>query len=95
MHSWPFDSLALICVRKSASASAAGASADASHAWCSAWCPGAGWADFDPTNNCVPEDGHITVAWGRDYCDVSPIHGVLLGGAKHTLHVGVDVMPIQ
>jgi transglutaminase-like putative cysteine protease len=69
--------------------------ADASHAWCSAWCPGAGWADFDPTNNCVPEDGHITVAWGRDYCDVSPIHGVLLGGAKHTLHVGVDVMPIQ
>ena len=69
--------------------------ADASHAWCSAWCPGAGWVDFDPTNNCVPADGHITVAWGRDYSDVSPIHGVLLGGAKHTLHVGVDVMPIQ
>jgi len=69
--------------------------ADASHAWCSAWCPGAGWVDFDPTNNCVPEDGHITVAWGRDYSDVSPIHGVLLGGAKHTLDVGVDVMPIQ
>jgi transglutaminase-like putative cysteine protease len=69
--------------------------ADASHAWCSAWCPGAGWVDFDPTNNCVPEDGHITVAWGRDYSDVSPIHGVLLGGAKHTLNVGVDVMPIQ
>jgi transglutaminase-like putative cysteine protease len=69
--------------------------ADASHAWCSAWCPGAGWVDFDPTNNCVPEDGHITVAWGRDYSDVSPIHGVLLGGAKHTLKVGVDVMPLQ
>jgi transglutaminase-like putative cysteine protease len=69
--------------------------ADASHAWCSAWCPGAGWVDFDPTNNCVPEDGHITVAWGRDYSDVSPIHGVLLGGAKHTLDVGVDVMAIQ
>jgi transglutaminase-like putative cysteine protease len=69
--------------------------ADASHAWCSAWCPGAGWVDFDPTNDCVPEDGHITVAWGRDYSDVSPIHGVLLGGAKHTLDVGVDVMPIQ
>ena len=69
--------------------------ADASHAWCSAWCPGAGWVDFDPTNNCVPKDGHITVAWGRDYSDVSPIHGVLLGGAKHTLDVGVDVMPIQ
>jgi transglutaminase-like putative cysteine protease len=69
--------------------------ADASHAWCSAWCPGAGWVDFDPTNNCVPTNGHITVAWGRDYSDVSPIHGVLLGGAKHTLDVGVDVEPIQ
>jgi transglutaminase-like putative cysteine protease len=68
--------------------------ADASHAWCSAWCPRTGWVDFDPTNNCVPSDGHITVAWGRDYSDVSPIHGVLLGGARHTLHVGVDVMPI-
>jgi transglutaminase-like putative cysteine protease len=68
--------------------------ADASHAWCSAWCPGAGWVDFDPTNNCVPSDGHITVAWGRDYSDVSPVHGVLLGGARHTLHVGVDVMPV-
>ena len=69
--------------------------ADASHAWCSAWSPGAGWVDFDPTNNCVPTDGHITVAWGRDYSDVSPIYGVLLGGAKHTLDSGVDVMPAQ
>jgi transglutaminase-like putative cysteine protease len=69
--------------------------ADASHAWCSVWSPGAGWVDFDPTNNCVPTDGHITLAWGRDYSDVSPIHGVLLGGAKHTLDAGVDVMPIQ
>ena len=69
--------------------------ADASHAWCSAWCPGTGWVDFDPTNNCVPSDGHITVAWGRDYSDVSPIYGVLLGGAKHKLHVEVDVMPVE
>jgi len=68
--------------------------ADASHAWCAAWSPGAGWVDFDPTNNCVPSDGHITVAWGRDYSDVSPIYGVLLGGARHTLDTGVDVMPI-
>lgn len=68
--------------------------ADASHAWCSAWCPVAGWVDFDPTNNCVPTDGHITVAWGRDYSDVSPIYGVLLGGARHKLHVEVDVMPL-
>lgn len=69
--------------------------ADASHAWCSAWSPGAGWVDFDPTNNCVPSDGHITVAWGRDYSDVSPIHGVLLGGARHTLDTGVDVIPLE
>jgi transglutaminase-like putative cysteine protease len=69
--------------------------ADASHAWCSAWCPGAGWVDFDPTNDCVPSDGHVTLAWGRDYSDVSPIHGVLLGGARHTLHVGVDVIPVE
>jgi transglutaminase-like putative cysteine protease len=69
--------------------------ADASHAWCAAWSPGAGWVDFDPTNNCVPSDGHITVAWGRDYSDVSPIHGVLLGGARHTLDTGVDVMPVD
>jgi transglutaminase-like putative cysteine protease len=68
--------------------------ADASHAWCSVWSPGIGWTDFDPTNDCVPSGGHITVAWGRDYSDVSPIHGVLLGGARHTLHVGVDVMPV-
>jgi transglutaminase-like putative cysteine protease len=68
--------------------------ADASHAWCAAWSPGVGWVDFDPTNNCVPYDGHITVAWGRDYSDVSPIHGVLLGGSEHTLDTGVDVMPI-
>src|ERR1039458_5379105 len=56
---------------------------------------GAGWVDFDPTNNCVPSDGHITVAWGRDYSDVSPIYGVLLGGARHKLHVEVDVMPVE
>ena len=67
--------------------------ADASHAWCSAWCPGTGWVDFDPTNNCAPSDGHITVAWGRDYSDVSPIWGVLLGGARHKLQVEVDVIP--
>jgi transglutaminase-like putative cysteine protease len=69
--------------------------ADASHAWCSAWCPGFGWVDFDPTNNCVPTDGHITLAWGRDYSDVSPIRGVLLGGAKHSLKVAVDVLPLE
>lgn len=69
--------------------------ADASHAWCAAWSPVVGWVDFDPTNNCVPSDGHITVAWGRDYSDVSPVHGVLLGGARHTLDTGVDVLPLE
>jgi transglutaminase-like putative cysteine protease len=69
--------------------------ADASHAWCSIWCPVNGWVDFDPTNNCVPTDGHITIAWGRDYNDVCPIHGVLLGGSRHTLDVGVDVVPVE
>ena len=68
--------------------------ADASHAWCAAWSGRTGWVDFDPTNNVVPTDGHITLAWGRDYSDVSPIRGVLLGGAKHSLKVGVDVMPL-
>ncbi len=69
--------------------------ADASHAWCASWSPGIGWVDFDPTNNCIPSDGHITVAWGRDYSDVSPVHGVLLGGARHKLDTGVDVIPMD
>jgi transglutaminase-like putative cysteine protease len=68
--------------------------ADASHAWCSVWSPGAGWVDFDPTNNCVISDSHITLACGRDYDDVSPIHGVLLGGARHNLETSVDVLPL-
>jgi transglutaminase-like putative cysteine protease len=69
--------------------------ADASHAWCAVWSSRTGWVDFDPTNNVVPSDGHITLAWGRDYSDVSPIRGVLLGGAKHSLKVAVDVMPVD
>ena len=71
------------------------AGADASHAWISFYCPGKGWIDVDPTNNIMPSNRHITVAWGRDYSDVSPIRGVLLGGAKHSLKVGVDVMPLE
>jgi len=53
------------------------------------------WLDVDPTNNCEPRDGHITLAWGRDYSDVSPLRGLILGGGKHTLKVGVDVEPIE
>jgi transglutaminase-like putative cysteine protease len=67
--------------------------ADASHAWISFYCPGAGWIDVDPTNNLLPTMRHITVAWGRDYSDVSPIRGVILGSGEHTLKVAVDVIP--
>lgn len=71
------------------------AGADASHAWVSVYCPGAGWLDVDPTNNLVPSTGHVTVAWGRDYGDVSPVRGVILGGRDHTLEVAVDMEPID
>jgi transglutaminase-like putative cysteine protease len=68
--------------------------ADASHAWVSAYCPGSGWLDVDPTNDVVPSDGHVTLAWGRDYGDVSPLHGLVLGGGAHTLKVAVDMEPL-
>jgi transglutaminase-like putative cysteine protease len=71
------------------------AGADASHAWASFYCPGAGWIDVDPTNNLLPSNRHITVAWGRDYSDVSPIRGVILGSGEHSLKVAVDVIPIH
>jgi transglutaminase-like putative cysteine protease len=67
--------------------------ADASHAWVSAYCPGIGWLDVDPTNNLVPSNGHVTLAWGRDYGDVSPLRGLILGGGAHTLKVAVDMEP--
>lgn len=67
--------------------------ADASHAWLSIYCGPAGWVDLDPTNNQVPTDKHIHVAWGRDFDDVSPIKGVIFGGGQHTVSVAVDVIP--
>jgi transglutaminase-like putative cysteine protease len=69
--------------------------ADASHAWVSAYCPGIGWLDMDPTNNVVPSNGHVTLAWGRDYSDVSPLRGLILGGGAHTLKVAVDMEPLD
>ena len=69
--------------------------ADASHAWLSVYCPGAGWLDTDPTNNMIPGSGHITVAWGRDYSDVSPVRGIILGSRDHELKVAVDVEPLE
>jgi transglutaminase-like putative cysteine protease len=65
--------------------------ADASHAWFSVWCPGHGWIDADPTNNVLAGERHITVAWGRDFSDVSPVRGVVIGGGRHSLSVGIDV----
>ncbi len=65
--------------------------ADASHAWFAVFCPGAGWIDFDPTNNIQPGEEHITVATGRDYADVSPVAGVITGGGAHEVKVSVDV----
>jgi transglutaminase-like putative cysteine protease len=69
--------------------------ADASHAWCSVWVPERGWIDFDPTNGRLPVDHHITVAWGRDYGDVAPVRGVVIGPtAAQALSVDVDVRRI-
>jgi transglutaminase-like putative cysteine protease len=67
--------------------------ADVSHAWVSAYCPGAGWLDVDPTNNLIPFQSHVTLSWGRDYGDVSPVRGVILGGRDHKVDVGVDMEP--
>jgi len=66
----------------------------ASHAWVSAYCPELGWVDFDPTNNVVPTDGHLTLAWGRDYSDVSPLRGVIFGGGEHVIKVSVAITPL-
>jgi transglutaminase-like putative cysteine protease len=65
--------------------------ADASHAWISVFCPLQGWADFDPTNGCAISDSYITLAWGRDYHDVSPVKGIVLGPAESTMSVAVNV----
>jgi transglutaminase-like putative cysteine protease len=69
--------------------------ADASHAWISVYFGELGWIDFDPTNNAVPKNEHITVAWGADYADVAPIVGLLIGGGLTRLEVSVDVAPLE
>jgi transglutaminase-like putative cysteine protease len=69
--------------------------ADQSHAWASAWIGDAhGWVDFDPTNNLLVSDEHVTLAWGRDFQDVSPLRGIILGGGRHSLRVNVDLDPV-
>lgn len=66
---------------------------DASHAWVSLWVPGHGWIDLDPTNNKFALEEHVVVAWGRDFDDVSPIKGVMVGGGDHSVTVEVAVVP--
>jgi transglutaminase-like putative cysteine protease len=65
--------------------------ADASHAWVSVYIPGTGWVDYDPTNACFVGTGHIVVARGRDFFDVSPVKGLFSGGGSQTLETGVTV----
>jgi transglutaminase-like putative cysteine protease len=67
--------------------------ADASHAWFSVFAPPFGWVDLDPTNAVIISEGHVTAAWGRDYGDVAPVTGIILGGHDHVVDVGVDVIP--
>jgi len=67
--------------------------ADASHAWLAVYCGEAGWLDLDPTNNIPVATDHVTVAWGRDYSEVCPVQGVILGGGQHKMQVTVDVAP--
>jgi transglutaminase-like putative cysteine protease len=69
--------------------------ADQSHAWVASWLgEDIGWVDFDPTNNLMLDDEHVTLAWGRDFQDVSPLRGIILGGGRHTLRVNVDLDPV-
>lgn len=67
--------------------------ADASHAWVSAWCPHAGWVDIDPTNDRRIDQDFVTLAWGRDFSDVTPLRGVILGGGEQVLEARVTVTP--
>ncbi|OQK17284.1 transglutaminase [Methyloprofundus sedimenti] len=67
------------------------AGSDASHAWFSFFQPDYGWQDYDPTNNCKTGEQHITLAWGRDYNDVTPLKGLAIGSSQQQISVAVDV----
>ena len=69
---------------------------DQSHAWVSVWLGSEhGWLDLDPTNRLVVKDEHVVLGWGRDFGDVSPMRGVILGGGAHSLEVTVDLEPVE
>ncbi|NRR30980.1 transglutaminase family protein [Oxalobacteraceae bacterium] len=68
--------------------------ADASHAWVSVYCPELGWIDFDPTNRCLVQGEHVTLGWGRDFSDVTPMRGTVLGGGEQELQVNVTMTPL-
>ena len=68
---------------------------DTSHAWVSVFVTGTGWIDFDPTNGILPSERHVTLAWGRDYADVVPLKGLMIGGSQHALEVSVDMIPLE
>jgi transglutaminase-like putative cysteine protease len=65
----------------------------ASHAWVAVYSPPFGWIELDPTNNTWVGVEHVAVAWGRDFGDVSPLRGIILGGGRHKLSVNVSVEP--
>lgn len=68
---------------------------DASHAWCSVWVPDVGWVDLDPTNDQLPPHRHVTVGWGRDYRDIAPMRGVVIGPTTtQKMTVAVDVLSV-
>jgi transglutaminase-like putative cysteine protease len=72
-----------------------GIGSEASHAWVSVFCPGFGWLDLDPTNDQLVNGNHVTLAWGRDYSDVSPVKGVALGGGEQVIRVAVKVGALE
>ncbi|MET0677785.1 MAG: transglutaminase family protein, partial [Bradyrhizobium sp.] len=70
--------------------------ADATHAWVAVWCGGAiGWIGFDPTNDLIVANDHIVLAMGRDFSDVSPVDGIIVGSRKQKLNVAVDVIVVE
>ena len=70
--------------------------ADASHAWVAVWCgKEVGWIHLDPTNDLIAQEDHVAVAWGRDFSDVSPLRGVILGGESHSYGVSVTLVPTE